>query len=456
MRRKVGNQRGGPAIRRRAVVQLDRVGVGGDGIGILAARALDPRASEGDRRAVLVEGGFIGDTVEVELDPRERTLRGRLLRVDSASPHRRPPACPHTRSCGGCAWMALDGAGRAEAYASILDQSLGHALRAADAAMPRGPLATHHAAPAEAGYRTRARLAVHAAKSVTVGYRSADGRHVVPVDACLVLDPRLAGVLDVLREALAGASGDGEASVALGRGGLPVLSLRFAGSLPPTTFGFIEQAVQSGRVAGVDVWLEGMTVPSRTGHPAVITTGGDGAPLHVPSGGFAQANPAMSVTLAEHVRTLMASGAPTPTLELHAGAGNLTVHLAPANGEAAYEAVEADADAVEACRQNLRARSLTSVKLHRGDAEQFEIASKFRRIILDPPRTGARGATGRIAASRATEVIYVSCDPATLARDAAQLVAAGFRAVSLHTFEMFPLTPHVESVLHLVRGRGRE
>jgi 23S rRNA (uracil1939-C5)-methyltransferase len=457
MRRKVGNHRGGSPQRRRATVHLDRVGVGGDGIGTVNALDYDPQATANDRRAMLVEGGFVGDTVEVEFDAKKRPLRGHLLRVQTASPHRRLAPCPHAKSCGGCGWMSLAQAGRSEAYGSILEQSLLHALRAVGGGAAEETSAVdeairphHHEAPAEAGYRTRARLAVHAGRSVTLGYRSADARHVVPIESCLVLDARLAPVLDVLREALLGATGEGEASVALGRDALPVLSLRFTGQLPPTTFAFIEQVVRERRVAGVDVWLAGMNVPARTGDPSVVTVGGDDRPLEVPSGGFAQANPVMNVHLAAHVQSLLVT--PLPTLELHAGAGNLTVRLAPANGDAVYEAVESEAGALAACRQNLRAREIAHVKLHQADAEAFEIASKFRRIILDPPRTGARGATAKIAASRAHEVIYVSCDPATLARDAAQLVAAGFRATSLHTFEMFPLTPHVESVLHLVRS----
>jgi 23S rRNA (uracil1939-C5)-methyltransferase len=453
---KVGHKGHGSADRRRTTVVLDRVGVGGDAIGTVNTLDYDPQAPVGERRAILVEGGFVGDTVDVEFDAKKRPLRGHLLRVQTPSPHRRTPPCPHAKSCGGCGWMSLDQLGRSLGYASIIEQSLLHALRgaggAADAATVDAlPLEReHHEAPTEDGYRTRARLAVHAGRTVTIGYRSADGRHVVPITSCLVLDPRLAPVLEVLREGLAGATGDGEASVALGRGELPVISLTFTGQLPPKTFGFIEQAVKSGRVAGVDVWLAGTSVPARTGDPSVVTVGGDGQPLEVPAAGFAQANPSMNVRLAEHVRGLLTT--PLPTLELHAGAGNLTVQLAPANADTAYETVEAEKAAVTACRANLRARNLSNVKLHEGDAETFDIASKFRRIILDPPRTGARGATARIAASRAHEVIYVSCDPATLARDAAQLVAAGFRAKSLHTFEMFPLTPHVEAVLHLVRS----
>jgi len=192
-----------------------------------------------------------------------------------------------------------------------------------------------------------------------------------------------------------------------------------------------------------------MKTPARTGDPSVVTVGGDGQPLGVPSGGFAQANPAMNTLLAAHVATLCV--APLATLEYHAGAGNLTTRLAGLPAMSSYETVEADEAAVAACRANLSARSLVNVKMHRGDAETFALPPKIRRVILDPPRTGAKLCTERIATSRVSEVIYVSCDPPTLARDTAHLLEAGFTARSLHAFEMFPLTPHVESVLHLVR-----
>ena len=425
--------------RTRLRITLNRVAVGGDAIGHTSDLG-------GERRIVLVPGGLPGDEVDVEVDPSKRPLRGKLLRILSPSPERRDPPCPHTRACGGCAWMSWSESGRQQGYRTMLEASIGHVLAGAGAV----PDIVFHAAPEERGYRTRARLAFHGGRQITLGFRAEDGKREVPVEACLVLDPRLAPALDVVRTVLAGVTGDGEASIALGRDDLPVLSLVLAGEALPATYRAIEEAVQAQRIAGVDLFLPGMKRPARTGDPSVITVGGDGLPLAVPAGGFAQANPSMNVRLAAHVESLCY--APVATLELHAGAGNLTTRLAGLPAMSSYETVEADEAAVAACRANLAARHLTNVKIHRGDAETFVIPSKIRRVILDPPRTGAKLACERLATSRVTEIVYVSCDPPTLARDAGRLLAAGFTARSLHAFEMVPLTPHVESVLHLVRA----
>jgi 23S rRNA (uracil1939-C5)-methyltransferase len=425
--------------KKRLQLVLDRVAVGGDGLGHTLALG-------GERRVVLVPDAFPGDEVEVEVDPTKRPLRGRVVRLLSPSPERRPSPCPHSKACGGCAWIAWSQPGRWSGYRTILESTLGHVL----ASQADAPTLVFHEAAHETGYRTRARLAVHAARSVSVGFRAADGKRVVPVEACLVLDPRLAPVLGVIRSILAGASGDGEASVALGSGDRPVLSLRFDGDVPPTTYRALDDAVREGRLGGCDLWLPGTRAPARVGDPSVVTRGGDGEPLAVPSGGFAQANPAMNQLLVDHVASLFHR--PLATLELHAGAGNLTVRLAAiVPTEASYETIESDEHAVAACRANLAARGLSNVKIQRGDAETFPLPAKIRRVVLDPPRTGAKAACERIAASRVAEVVYVSCDPPTLARDAQKLLEAGFVPKSLHAFEMFPLTPHVEAVLHLVR-----
>ncbi len=233
--------------RRRLRLSLDRVAVGGDGLGHTTELG-------GERRIVLVPSGLPGDEVEVEVDPSKRPLRGKLLRVLTPSTDRRAPPCPHTKSCGGCAWMAWTAVGREAGYRSVLEASVGHVLSSKGDA----PTIVFHAAEAEQGYRTRARLAFHGGRQITLGFRSADGKRVVPIDGCLVLDPRLAPALDVLRTVLAGVSGDGEASIALGRDQLPVLSLVLAGDAPPTTYRAIEEAVRERRVAGVDLGLPGM------------------------------------------------------------------------------------------------------------------------------------------------------------------------------------------------------
>jgi len=136
-------------------------------------------------------------------------------------------------------------------------------------------------------------------------------------------------------------------------------------------------------------------------------------------------------------------------VELFAGAGNFTVVLAARADKVV--AVEADAAACEAARENLAHRGLRA-KVTTKDADTFPIPRGLDLVLLDPPRTGARGATAAIAAARPAHVIYVSCDPPTLGRDLAVLAAAGYVARRLELFELFPQTSHVETMVLLARG----
>ncbi|HEU4534539.1 MAG TPA: methyltransferase, partial [Polyangiaceae bacterium] len=316
---------------------------------------------------------------------------------------------------------------------------------------PPGLDVVDHPAPAEERYRTRARLALRGGAAPLVGYRPARGAGVVDVASCLVLDARLEPVVGLLREALEGSRGEGEARAALGLGGLPAFELTWAGELAPRFFERLERFVEGGRLGGAALRLAGARAPVVVGDPRVVTEGPDGRPLEVPSGGFAQANPAVTRLLAEHVRAELAPENKR-VLELYAGAGTLTVALAP--GAADYVAVESDAAAVEAARRNLAARSLAA-KARQADAAAYPLDGRADAIVLDPPRAGAGpGLVARLAAARPRSLVYVSCDPVTLARDAAALGAAGYVAESLHAFDMFPQTDHVETVLRLARPAG--
>ena len=415
----------------RAELTISEIAVGGDGVAHLDIA--------GERRAVFVPGTAPGDVVLAEIDPSSRPARASVRRIVTPSIERREPPCPYADACGGCSLMHLFPAARERALSSIVRGSV---LRA----IGEIPV-THHAAPRPAGWRTRARLAVIGGKVATVGFRQRHGGRVVSIPTCIVLDPRIDAVIGVLGAALSGSRGRGEASVALGRSA-PVVDLAWEGELAPAAFGALERAVTSGALDGVTVRLPGVSVPAKIGDPTVITTAADGAPLLVPSGGFAQANPAVSLALGAAVAEA-AHTAGRDVVELYAGAGNLTMLLAP--GAGTYLAVESDADAVECCRKNLRARGLDGVKVAHGDAARATLPRRCDVVVLDPPRAGARDAIAGIAAMRPSTIVYVSCDPATLARDAALLAGLGFAPQRLHTFDMFPHTHHVESVLHLTR-----
>jgi 23S rRNA (uracil1939-C5)-methyltransferase len=286
---------------------------------------------------------------------------------------------------------------------------------------------------------------------VRLGYRAEGSHELVAVESCAVLAPAIAPVLAELPEVLRGSLGQGDAHVAFGEAGRRVVDLDWRGELSSRAFSELDRMVTQGRWAGARVRLEGARVPATFGDPRSWMDGADGAPLVFAPGTFAQPSVAGAQLLARRTAELAqpAAGRPKRIVELFAGSGTLSVLLAR-NAES-FLGVESDPEAAEAARHNLASRELSG-KITVGDADAFPIPKGTEVVVLDPPRTGARGASQAIAASRARVVVYVSCDPPTLARDLAILTRSGWTIADLETLELFPQTSHVETLVRLVRG----
>lgn len=434
---------------------------GGEGVAI--------HEIDGERRAVFVPGVAPNEKIRVEVDPSRRPARGRLLQILEPSPSRVSRAadlpCKYVERCGGCDWMFLTPSAQAREHAAIVGRLL-------------GVEPTSHPAVRELGYRTRARVHVEAkatARRVTVGMFARRTHEPTPVDACVVLDPSLDRARASLAAWLEGADGRGEVQLSLGRPSSgpragerrPVLELSFKGELPPAVYGRLERAVGNGELAGARIASGGGRASATrsssrgsaravgTGAPAVIgdptpfIVGADDLPLQLAPGGFSQAteegNRVLAVRVAEVVRALP----PGPCLELHAGSGNFTVLLAR---DRDVTSVEEHGAACVAARTNLSARAL-EVRVVEADAGSFPIPKGTKVVVLDPPREGARSICEALATrkgrSSAPAIVYVSCDPPTLARDVKILTTAGWKIRTVETFEMFPQTSHVETLVVL-------
>lgn len=343
--------------------------------------------------------------------------------------------------------MHLSLEGQKEAHRAQLAAALPEAWRSV-------PLLLHDA-PESFKYRTRARLHARASGGrAVVGLHEAGTHDPLEVEQCAVLHPILDRVRLSLGPILEGARGHGEAQIALGADTRPVLELKWKGLLSPSSFARIDVAVRLGEWAGARVFEGDVKRPAVFGDPAPWTTGGDGEPLRLAPGGFAQTSPKANVLLGGRLLSLARATAGESlgsVLELHAGSGNFTVLLA--RHAARLTAVESNPGACEAARANLAARGLEATVVL-GLAEDQEIRPGTDLVVLDPPRKGARKVADRLAASKARAVLYLSCDIATLARDVA-ILAHSFRPVGLESFLLFPHTPHAETLALLV-PKGRE
>lgn len=427
-----------PRKNKAQTLRIEGVAAGGAGVGRLAGGA------------VFVPRTAPGELVEVEVNTRTRPASGHLLRVIEPSPDRVIPACPHFEACGGCDFMHLSATAQRAAHADIVRSAIAHAIPGAPI-----PEITTTAPPSLLAYRTRARIFLKAdRRGVRAGYRAPGSHDLTPIADCAVLHPSIAPLLAELPETLAGAKGDGDAHIARGRDGKPVVSIAWRGEIAPATWAALDAKVSAGAWAGARLILHGAGEPATFGDPRPVLEGADGLPLVIAPGGFAQPSDEGAAALARRADELSRiedKPRPRHVVELFAGSGTLSVLLA--RGAASFTAVELDAPACAAARDNLATRSLEG-KIITRDADTFALPPSASVVVLDPPRTGAAGAARAIAASAARVVVYVACDPPTLARDLSALTAGGKLAIThIETFELFPQTSHVETIVRLARTR---
>ncbi|WP_434043167.1 MULTISPECIES: class I SAM-dependent RNA methyltransferase [Sorangium] len=447
-----------PRTGERAQLRIDALAAGGAGVGRIAGEV------------VFVPATAPGDLVEVELDRSARPARGRLLRVVEPSADRVAPPCRFADTCGGCDWMHVRLEAQQAAHEQILRQAIARATSLAEADLP--PIRVHPA-PLPLGYRSRARLFARAERAeVRVGYRAPRTHAVVAVDRCLVLGDAIAPLSGELPGVLRGAVGEGDVLISHGASGRPVVEIQWRGQLPPAAWKLLDERTARGEWAGARVTLDGAREAASFGDPRTTILGADGVPLLLPPGGFGQPSEEGAAVLARRAAELahLDSTRPPHLVELFAGSGTLSVLLArgaprpaaaaspaeaaapAASGLASFTAVELSPEAVACLRQNLAARGLAG-KVIEADADQHPLPARADVVVLDPPRGGAPGAARAIAASGARVVVYVSCDPATLARDLGVLLRGGLEITDIEAVELFPQTSHIESIVRLSRAR---
>ena len=406
--------------------------------------------AQADGKVVFVRGALPGETVEAERVATHRRFdEAEVLTVQEAAPERVTPPCPHYGECGGCDLQHLElGAQRAHKMVVLTE-----ALRRAKVKAPAALEAPDPNLPGLA-YRRRARFSVHWGRGgrLTLGFREARGHRIVGLRQCPILVPALTEVPGQLQDALEGLTlgpwlthGDAVADEG-GTGGWCRLAFRGRRGEPVPPL----EAEDRDRLEGLAQSLNRPVLADLNG---VLETFGDAAPefreggVTYAPGAFLQANGAVNAALRTAVLT--AVGAPTgaPVLDAFAGAGNFAWALAEAGHEVL--AVEGDGRALQGLKQRAEAAGLNL------KAQPLDLFSElplklgqFETVVLDPPRAGADHLCKGIAAlrkgRRPKRIVYVSCAPPTLARDAATLQGAGYALRRAAVFDMFPQTHHVE------------
>lgn len=427
---------------------------GGAGVG----RAVDADES----RVWFVEGALPGERVRVALDvEHKRWLRGHTLEVLTPAPERVEPPCPIADRCGGCGWQHVDPAAQARFKARIVAGQ----LRRIPGVGEREPAAV--ASPKALGYRRRARVHYRRDPQVegglVLGFFGHRSHEIVDNRRCIVLDPALDWAVQQLRRVVEHLPASGTVH-GLGNGVEVVLGLPGVRHTPELEAALREIIDSSIAAAEADPALPILVgVQLRGGRERVgvgrtwLELDGDGPTPPVVQGPFtfSQAQAEQNAALVEHV-VAMAQSADRRVLELHAGVGNFSRALARTARR--VWTVDGDREAVANLQRTVERWGL-SVNVKRGQAETVlaKLARGDRRydvVVCDPPRSGIgeQAAADLLHVAR-ERIVYVSCDPATLARDLAILLAADspFRLVDLRVFDMMPMTAEVEVVATLAR-----
>lgn len=389
-------------------------------------------------KVIFVPYGLPGEQVAVEiLEDKRRFARARLLEVQAAVPNRVEPPCPFFGKCGGCQWQHANYSAQLEFKAAILRDQLS---RLGKFAAP--PVRDTIPSPDPWHYRNHVQFAVD--RRGRPGFRAAASRRIVPVDECLLLHP----LLDELFLALdLGSSADllSQKRLSLRAGintGDQMIIFETVGDEPP-------QLKVDFPVSCV-LLLDDGTPVNLIGHNHITERVAERT-FRISAGSFFQVNTPQTETLIHLVTEYLSPAGDETLLDAYCGVGTFALSLA---GEVAHIiGVESAPTAVDDFRVN--AESIENVALLPGAVEEVlpDLETPVDLAVVDPPRTGVHpDALTALAHLAPQRIAYVSCDPATLARDGRALAEAGYDLAVVQPVDMFPQTYHVETVSLWVKG----
>lgn len=399
-----------------------------------------------DGRVVFVDGGAPGDRVLAEiLRQRKSHSEARVIDVLRPGPSRIHAPCPVANRCGGCDWQHVDYAMQLESKRQIVLDALERTAKIHSVAV--APVAP---SPAALGYRNRIRLHVEDRRLCYYERRS---RRAVAVTDCLIAEDRVRSALPSVAELVRALESSVRQVEIASRGELAgiVLSMECSGRLQGTDVRRVLAAIgePSNQVAGVTmfgprwhrVWGD-MRRRLDAGPPTL--------PIDLIDTAFGQVNTGANRALVQRVIDLAGLRGTESVWDLYAGAGNLSLPLARRASD--VTAVELDVAAVAAGRAAAAEHAMANLTFHALAVEEHLARDTTvpDLIVLNPPRAGVGEHAERIAARRAQRVIYVSCNPPTLARDAAVFVAHGYRLERASPVDLFPQTCRVETVSELL------
>jgi 23S rRNA (uracil1939-C5)-methyltransferase len=456
------------------LLNIEKLIYGGDGLARL------PADDRGRGKAVFIPFVLAAEKIEAAItEEKPGFARAHAAAIVEPSPNRVPPPCPHFGRCGGCHYQHTSYEHQLEIKTEILRENLRRIAKLELAC----EIQVHPSPPWN--YRNRSRLQLRTRPAFALGYFKFASHELLPVEECPISSPLInRGIATLWQAGRAGKAVEGVREVEFFANAddtkllIEILCAPEARRAAVRAWGE-ELCASMPEIAGVAAFREpqkGVQEPLVTVGDSALTYQTKTAAYRVSAGAFFQTNRFLTDDL---VKIVTAGRSGDLALDLYAGVGLFSTALAcdirhiisvetsqtaaadlkynlPANGKAVQSATEqyldeltsrvgADDSAVQSPSDDSKAQvgngSVLPHSLHKPDL-----------IVVDPPRSGLGDRVARLLASAgAPRVTYVSCDPATLARDLLPLLAAGYRVEEVHLVDLFPQTYHLESVVQLVR-----
>ncbi len=407
-----------------------------------------------DGKIQFVDGALTGETVKaIYTDTRSRFDELKTQKIITASEDRVVPPCVHAQMCGGCSLQYISPSAQIEFKQSVLQEQFKHFgnISACTLLEPiTGPVS---------GYRRKARLGVHWSKNkrkeITLGFRAKGSGVISGINECVVLDERIATKITALRElisTLAVCLSIAQVEVAAGDKDIALIFRHMTLLRDDDAQKLIEFGIQHN----FHIYLqpEGPASVYR-----IYPKGGEerlsyrldefSLDMKFHPSDFTQVNADINTLMVSRAIEWLDLSSEDRVLDLFCGLGNFTLPLARRAGKVI--GIEGDEAMVARGRENADFNKLDNIEFYGANLQADFTKNKwakdgFDKILIDPPRSGALDVVQYLPVFGAKKIVYVSCNPATLARDAGVLVEHGYKMVKAGVMDMFPHTAHVESI----------
>lgn len=414
-------------------------------------------------KVTLIEGVIAEERVSAKITSENKNLqKARPLQIITPSSHRVQPACKYYKQCGGCDFQHMSYSRQVESKGAIVrdllcrsgNQALIHAAEQ-QLSPPLASKLTYH-------YRQRIRLQVD--EQQTLGFYKRRSNDCVPIDLCLLAGKEINACLAELRQhpALQRLLPRAEALEMLFNPATVAITLMLHFIRKPRPADKQHAALLESDITGLEhVFFTGkdfapsgnsslsFTIPACPPHTDAALK------LLWESGGFCQVNLTQNQTLITTVLNFCRVSTEDSVLDLFCGMGNFSIPLA--ERAKSVLGIEGQGSAIRSARKNSETAGQSNTRflkkpVHKACLELAAAGTQFDIVVIDPPRQGAPGIAKQLVQLTGKRLIYISCDPATLCRDLAQLADQGLHLHKLQPIDMFPQTHHIECVALLEKS----